>query len=203
MEEIYIEKVYDNIPNFGPRRGDTVLDIGAHIGLYSLQTAQIVGPKGLVIAIEADPKTYHLLKRNSKLSKGAPIKCVQSLLWSGSQELTLHRDPSGFGSHSAVFERGGDNIRMRSQSLDNLMKKLKISNVSLIKLDVEGAALDVLKGGTETLKKWKPRIICAAYHTSDESKLISDFLQSLGYHPEARDIQLSFSDEPEVYIYAS
>jgi FkbM family methyltransferase len=202
MEEIYIEKVYDDVPDFGPRKGENVLDIGAHIGLYTLQTARIVGAKGSVIAVEADPKTFNLLERNAKLSDDALITCVKTLLWSEPKELVFHRDPSGFGSHSAVFERGGQKVRMQAQSLDSLVKTLNITKVSLIKLDVEGAALEVLKGGTGTLKRWKPRIICAAYHTSEESQLVSNFLKSLDYDPETREIHLSFSDEPEIYIYA-
>ena len=49
------------------KRGDTVLDIGAHIGKYTMQAAKLVGNNGKVVAIEADPKTFKALSEELRL----------------------------------------------------------------------------------------------------------------------------------------
>ena len=59
----------DIIENFQPKRGEIVVDVGAHYGRYTLIAAKRVGPKGKVIAIEADPKNFDMLNKNIKLNE--------------------------------------------------------------------------------------------------------------------------------------
>ena len=203
IEEIYVAMVYNCLPGFGPRNGETVLDVGAHVGVYVRQAARRVGRNGLVVAVEADPRNFALLTRNSRLSPDSQIICVNLALWRNSGDVVLHRDPSRFGAHSVVFQRGKELVRVKAETLDNLVSQLNLTKVSLIKMDVEGAALDILRGGTETLVKWKPRIVCAAYHTPDEARLLESLLRPFGYDIETRDVRLPFAEGPEVYLFAT
>ena len=59
----------DIIEKFQPRDGEIVVDVGAHYGRYTLIVAKRVGPKGKVIAIEADPKNFDMLNKNIKLNE--------------------------------------------------------------------------------------------------------------------------------------
>lgn len=202
INEIYNSRVYESLPGFEPKEGETVLDIGAHIGLYSLQAAQRVGPKGMVVAVEADPRNFHLLSRNAQLSGSSSIVCKKVALWSRPEDLVLHRDEVGFGGHSVVFDKGGDSVHVKAETLDSLVERLGLKEVSLMKMDVEGAALQVLQGARDSLARWKPRIVCAAYHTEDEAELLANFLQPFGYRLETRDVRLPHMDRTEVYLYA-
>ncbi len=203
IEEIQVEKVYDAEPVFAPKEGETVIDVGAHIGVYSLHAAKAVGRHGFIVAVEADPNNFSMLKRNSKLTMGARIICVETALWNCDGKIKLYRDVSGgSGRHSVVFEREGETISVKAETLDGLVRKLGLRNVSFIKMDVEGAAFNVLKGGQETLLRCKPRIACAAYHTPDEASHLGDFLRRLGYDVQVRGISHSYTSEPELYVFA-
>ncbi len=202
-EEICNARVYESLPGFEPKEGDTVLDVGAHIGIYGLHIAGDLGKNGMYVAVEADPKNFALLKRNLKLVEGFRTACVNVALWSKPGTIVLHRASSGFGGHSVVFERGGESIEVEAQTLDGLVKRLNLTRVSLIKMDVEGAALDILKGGKETLVGMRPRITCAAYHTPDEARNLTDFLRPLDYVVETRGVRHSYTNEPEKYLFAT
>jgi FkbM family methyltransferase len=58
----------DILKHFHPKDGDTVVDVGAHIGRYTLISSNCVGKDGKVIAIEANPRVFETLKRNIKLN---------------------------------------------------------------------------------------------------------------------------------------
>ena len=55
--------------NFSPKEGDVVIDVGAHIGPYTLKASKRVGLNGKIIAIEADPENFDILNRNIQLNK--------------------------------------------------------------------------------------------------------------------------------------
>jgi len=202
VEEVLVAGVYDSIPGLGPRDGDIVFDIGAHIGTYAFRAAKAIGGNGRYIAVEADPRNFSLLRRNVRSLQGIRIDCLNLALWSSPGTVTLHRHPWGFGGHSVVFEHGSDPVEVRADTLDNIVRQLDLSAVSFVKMDVEGAAVEILKGGEETLSKFKPRISCAAYHTPDESQLVADLLRHHGYSVEVKGVLHSYTTEPETYVYA-
>ena len=70
-EDIIIMKGHEDeiLSHFKPNYGDIVVDVGAHIGHYTLIAAKRVGPKGKVISIEADPKNFEILNKNIELNK--------------------------------------------------------------------------------------------------------------------------------------
>ena len=66
----------DIIERFLPSDGDTVIDIGAHLGLYSIMGSKLVGKNGRVIAIEAHPQNFEILKRNISLNGLANVRTL-------------------------------------------------------------------------------------------------------------------------------
>lgn len=65
IDEIYRNQVYDFY--WSPRMGNVVIDVGAHIGIFTLKSSKLVGEKGIVIAIEPDPNNYRMLLNNTSL----------------------------------------------------------------------------------------------------------------------------------------
>ncbi|MEW6222611.1 MAG: FkbM family methyltransferase [Candidatus Hadarchaeota archaeon] len=134
----------------GPRlhEGHVFLDVGAFVGYYSIYASKKVGRAGIVVAIEPEPKNFKMLLINTRgLENVIPINAA---LWS--KDGTVSLIPQGSSTKS--FENKVEKyIQVRAFTLDTLIKKLNIPRVDAIKIDTEGAELEVLKGARQTLKK--------------------------------------------------
>jgi len=139
------------------RPGDKVIDVGAHIGGFSMLAGRLVGPQGRVIAFEAQTDNYRLLEQNIALNQMAghitPEHCA---VFSSSGEIELHVFDQASGWHTLgnpLFQ-GVDYQRVelvRSITLDEYCQAHAIETIDLLKTDVEGAEPDVLKGASTLL----------------------------------------------------
>lgn len=157
--EMFAEEAYEQV--WRPQEGDTVLDIGAYVGMFSIKASRAVGPTGKVVAIEPSPENYELLKQNCEgLDNVIPIK---KAIWSsnGTERLYYSRTPAA----NSLVVAWANYIEVETITLDNLIDELGIGRVDFIKLDVEGAELAVLKGAKETMARGT-RMVIAAYHTA-------------------------------------
>lgn len=176
--EIWELNTYER--KFKIEEGSVVIDVGAHIGIFSIKAARESGKKGRVIAIEPHPTTYTLLMANLKRNRCEniiPFRMAASN-FKGEAELYLYHHSGG---HSLVFKRNSGVIKVSVDKLDNIVKKFNPEHIDLIKVDVEGAGLLVLKGAKEILEKFKPNLSIAVYHASAEREGIIEFLSSRGY----------------------
>lgn len=128
--------------------GDTVIDVGANIGEFSLAMANL-GARA--VAIEGDPTIFECLSLNTS---GIPeVTLAQEVLWREEADLTFHSEPQD--ANSSVFQPMGDqdstDIRVRATTLDSLSEKLGLDGVNFFKCDAEGAEPEVIEGGRETL----------------------------------------------------
>lgn len=178
------------LDQFNPKSGDTVVDVGAHIGLYSLIAAKRVGPSGKVIAIEPDPENCTLLQRNIELNGLTNITILQRAAFSSNSKLKLYLPGKerGFTKLSTIMATRAvteDFIEVDADTLDHLMLLQGITEVNWIKIDVEGAELEVLKGATSTLSGSKNIALLIEVHNvnnMDLHKAIVDFLQPYKFH---------------------
>jgi FkbM family methyltransferase len=176
--EIYSRKTYDTVAV--PSRGDTVVDVGAHIGAYTLRAATAVGPSGMILAVEPHPGNFSLLRLNLILNRLRWVKAAPVCL--GSQEGTaeLFLSDRSNSSHSSARRVGGRSLRVRQTTLDALLSSGEIRHVDLLKMDAEGAEMDILKGASKSLH-FIDRMTIAAYHSPDEAGLCSDYLSQEGF----------------------
>lgn len=163
------------------------LDIGSNIGEFTILIGLKIKDKGTVVSIEAHPSNFKTLKRNIEINKmknviPLNIACSNSnkdlLLYTGAGPTMHSLLPPGSNNQLPLV--CGDGIKVKSEKLDNIIKKLKIDKVDLIKIDVEGAEEDVIKGGTELLKKDHPKIIFEAWDKTYLNK-IKKILNPLNY----------------------
>lgn len=176
FSDVYWRRIYDRFevkPNY------IVIDVGAHIGSYTIKVGRTVGPEGKVIAIEPHPVNYEALLQNvaiNRLSNVIPVRvCLCNTL--GYMKLYL---ASSSDRHSIVHQKSNQYMEVPSFTLDELLKRLDISHVDIIKIDVEGAELDVLKGSEQSLKKIE-KIIVSTYHYADEVHEIAEYLMKQGF----------------------
>jgi FkbM family methyltransferase len=157
------------------QRGMTILDVGAHQGLYTLLASKRVGPKGRVISFEPSPRERRWLVRHVRLNFCRNVRVEGSDEdWGNSL-----RPPAVKGSTRRV--------RVEVISLDDYLAKNKNRPVDFVKLDVEGAELEVLKGAQRLLtERPRPVILAEVYDVRTEpwgyrAKDIVQHLGQLGY----------------------
>ncbi len=134
------------------KQGDVVLDIGANIGYYSILASKLVGKKGKVYAFEPDPQNIKLLYKNIKLNNCRNITVIEAALGSKKGKLDLIQDLSNPGESKLSKKNIANSVKVKVLTLDQFVKTEKIKKIDLIKIDVEGAEPDVLKGSIKTLR---------------------------------------------------
>lgn len=137
------------------KSGDIVLDIGAHIGYYTLIAAKIVGNRGRVYAFEPDPKNFQLLKKNTEENKYKNIVLVNKALSNkpGNIKLFLNKENTGDHRIYASTEKR-KSINIQAITLDDFFKD-KSKKVDIIKMDVQGAEARIFNGASGLIKKNK------------------------------------------------
>jgi len=165
------------------KEGDIVVDAGASIGYYTLLAAKRVGKNGYVYAFEPYPPSFKRLMENIKLNNWKNVHAYQLALSDSTKEEKFYVSKSGVVSGSSfALRRDSICITVKAKPLDDIIK----ANIDLVKIDVEGAELEVLKGMEKTLAKGKAKIICEV-HPKDISLLgydiseITNLLRKHGY----------------------
>ena len=176
--------------------GMAVVDVGAHVGYFTLIAAKLVGPTGQVFSFEPDPINSGLLMRNIALNGYTNIEVITSALSSRSGSSTLYRTSLDSGRHSLyrhdipVIET----IEVETTTLDQFLEARNWPTIGLVKMDVEGSEPEVLAGMVRLLEK------------SEDIKLILEFntplLRNAGTEPAEllenlmqRGFRVSYIDE--------
>jgi len=139
------------LKNLNP--GDTFVDVGAHIGYYSLLASRIVGSEGKVYSIEPDSKNYSLLKKNIKANNYKNIQVIKKAISNKLGRINFYTNDSNTGDNR-IFDNGMKRIvtKVQSTTIDEIMNNKKID---FIKMDIQGSELKALLGMKKTLKRNK------------------------------------------------
>jgi FkbM family methyltransferase len=171
--------------------GMTVLDIGAHHGLYTLLASKRVGPEGRVLAFEPSPRERRRLLRHLRIN-GCSNVFVEPLALgdhSGEADLFLVEGAQDWCNSlrpPEVSERTST-VRVEVQRLDEVLRALGIRRVDFVKLDVEGAELSFLHGASKMLESVsRPAILAEVQDLRTRpwgypAREIVQFLASAGY----------------------
>jgi FkbM family methyltransferase len=134
---IFRSKSYDpGIPGFSP---NVIVDLGAHIGMASILFA-LQYPMARIIAVEPEPSNFATLIRNTAPYK--TITPIQAALWRQDGEVTL--GPSNAHPRGA-FQIVDTGQRVRAITMDTLMRESGIDSIDLLKVDIEGAEIEVFE----------------------------------------------------------
>jgi len=128
--------------------GNTVVDIGANIGLISLYAAKLVGSSGKVYSIEPHPKIFSYLEKNIQLNNSTIIK-LNNVCLGETNGMVSFSDGKSDDQNQVQLDSNGLQVPMiRLDEFD-----ISETRINLLKIDVEGYELNVFKGAIETLKK--------------------------------------------------
>ena len=142
------------------RPGDGALDIGANVGYYTLAAARLVGPTGCVHAFEASPIIFARLRRNAKLNPHANIHVHFAAVADQPGEVTFHTASAERTGYSSMRDLGAEVAAITTVptlTIDSLLEEIR--PVRLVKIDVEGAELHVLRGMQGLIERDRPYVI--------------------------------------------
>ncbi|HKQ88977.1 MAG TPA: FkbM family methyltransferase, partial [Candidatus Acidoferrales bacterium] len=147
--------------------GSVFYDVGAHIGIVSMFGARLVGENGRVFAFEADGDNAGRIQENLRRNKLDQVTVVPEAVWSSTGRLRFGRASAhssrNQGAVATDSAAAGENtVEVNAISLDEFAKEHP--SPTLIKIDVEGAEADVLRGGVQVFAQQKPVLICEVHH---------------------------------------
>lgn len=165
--------------------GGVFLDVGAHVGHYTLRAARIASR---VIAVEPNPDTMERLKLNLSINGITNVSCIQMAAWDGVIRLRMqkvHEQYRRDGSSRAVPDPRGEIWGAR---LDDMLSQypLRPDRLDLVKVDVEGADLHALGGMAGLLARHRPVLVVedhSMYGYYRQAELL-ELLSQLGYRAE-------------------
>lgn len=165
------------------KEGNTVLDIGANVGYFTLLAAKLVGDKGEVFAFEPEPHNYNVIIKNIDLNNYPNIIAIPKAVSNVSGEAELYLSQSDVGAHTLRHQHNhpqfatpsdGQSVKVKTIMLDTMFRDIP---VDVIKMDCEGSEMAVLLGAKEVINR------------NRNIKIFSEFfpsgLREMGYSPEA------------------
>lgn len=172
------------------RPGQVVYDIGAHVGYYSLLAACLVGPAGRVLAFEPNPRNLAYLHRHIQINAIHNVTVVEAAISSYTGQADLAPGPDSSMGRLAV--PGAESVPVRALTLDSVLLKDGYPPPQVIKIDVEGSELEVLRGAQQTLLQYYPTLFLAT-HSRELRVACCDWLQTAGY-------RLQVIDSPDEWL---
>jgi FkbM family methyltransferase len=140
--------------------GSTVFDVGGHAGIFALSLARAVGSSGFVVSFEPLPANAERIEANAQRCgiSNIQVKRVASGSSSGTVRFTAAKDPA-LGHLARSTDSGDPTIEVEMTTLDETWEELGRPRVSVVKIDAEGAELDVVAGAHELIERESPLIL--------------------------------------------
>lgn len=143
--------------------GDSFVDVGANIGLFSLYASQKVGATGKVITFEPSPKTFNRLKENIELNGCTNTHLHQLGISDKPGELSLNISGDGMDAWETfapdLNNRFQDQVKVPVVTLDDMLANENKEKIRIVKIDVEGWEKFVLKGAEQFFTTYSPIIM--------------------------------------------
>ena len=167
---------------------EAVLDIGSHVGLYALLAA-VDRPDTQVYAFEPVPRNLEYLRANVARNDASNVVVEAAAVGASDGEIVLqipdtHRLPATATTRDRTPGGAADRTvptKVDLVSVDGYLTGREHGSIDLIKLDVEGAEADTLRGAVETIERYKPAILCEILHGYADSEAIDAMFQGKGY----------------------
>lgn len=164
-----------------------MLDIGSNIGHYTALIASRY-PKVKVISVEASPSNFQLLKLNCRLNNLSNVVLYNLAISDRDNETVefftrdcLSTIDKQFLKNWHIPSRQIKTEKIQTLTIDSLIKKENIDQISLLKMDIGGAEILTLRGASSALKQKKIKNLIIEYHSKSNKAYIEEMLKGLGY----------------------
>lgn len=166
------------------RAGDVVLDVGAHIGYFSMLASKIVGSNGKVIAFEPLPLNLAYLRQHVLANDLKNVEIIDSAVGFTKGNLRFARGGGTGRGHLQPFESGDQSgLAVNVFGLDELFQENKIPAPNMIKMDIEGAEGEGLRGAQKMLTKYRPTLLLSTHGDVMKAEC-EQLLTNIGYEIE-------------------
>jgi FkbM family methyltransferase len=165
--------------------GSVVWDVGANVGLFSFSAASLAGPEGFVLALEPDSWLVQLLRRSAALQprSSAPVQVVPAAAASALSLRTLclasRSRAANYLAEFGTIQTGGSRGEQCVVAVTPDWLLDSSPAPSLVKIDVEGAEVEVLRGSRRLFETTRPIVLCEVI--PDTSSAITEFFASYDY----------------------
>lgn len=181
---VFFYRDYEALSRFKPQEGWVVADVGAFVGIYTVRAAKLVGSGGRVIAVEPLPEHAELVALNAKANSLANVKIVEKCVsdrW-GEAEMLVPTSPINATLKPEYARAMGGARSKRKVSLipfDALLET--VGPLDLVKIDVEGSELDLLRGSVHLNPRYASRLVVEVHTDVMPSSLLARELERRGY----------------------
>lgn len=175
--------------------GGVFYDIGAHVGWYTLIGSRIVGPEGTVIAFEPLAENLRHLRRHLTLNDVNNVDVRPVAVTDSNGQVPFRRGRGSF--QGRISEEGRSHVMVDGVRLDSLFRRGEIPPPDLMKIDVEGAEVSVLRGSEELLRSTRP-IVLLSTHGPDLRSEAETLLRHHGY--ELWPVEASTAEAAHVHL---
>lgn len=171
------------------------LDIGANTGYYGIMSAYLY-PKSKTYSFEPLEEHCNILRSSIYLNRLNNIEISQCGIGNKNEIREIYKAGSGTSFIKNFTNNNEEEVKIQIKKLDEVIKDKNIENIHFIKIDVEGFELEVLKGGQETINRFKPILFVEICKTKNNGRGIYtnpnfeetiDLLSSLGYSAHLQD----------------
>ena len=166
--------------------GNIVIDIGAYCGLTALAFAERVGLSGHIYAFEPDPENFQALQTNVNKYSINNVTLENAAVWKTNGFIALQAEGTISSAIQVLAARENATVNVKSINLSDYIIKNNINKLDLIKIDVEGAELEILSSSRDVLEKMHPRLVLETHMVHDHMTTDSckKLLMELGYNVE-------------------
>lgn len=156
------------LAGYSPKGGDVVFDCGAYCGVSTYFFSKLVGKTGKVYAFEPDDMNYDVLLKNIEKHGLNNVIPVKKGMYSKRDKMPFNNEGSLGGSLTKYVQRGSSKSvpvkTIEVISLADAFEDFSLSHLDYVKMDIEGAEVDVIDGAREFLKNKDVHFAIASYH---------------------------------------
>jgi FkbM family methyltransferase len=161
--------------------GDVVIDAGGCWGDTALLFADKVGAEGKVFSFEFMPENLAIFRENlnANPSQGARVSVVENAVWSESGK-PMSVSSGGPGTIVRPASESSEDSATTTITIDDFVLDQKLERLDLIKMDIEGAEFDALKGASDAIRRFRPNLAICVYHSPDDFVRLAEQIDLLG-----------------------
>lgn len=161
------------------KQGEIIVDVGSNIGVFTRQALRAGAT--LVIAIEITPEVITCFRRNfeREIADGRVVLYTKGAWDKEETRRLMMSDALASTANSLVFDYGSSAITVELTTLDSIIASVGPPRVDLIKLDIEGAEPQALRGASATVKKFRPRLAVALEHKAGDIEQLPSLIHRL------------------------
>jgi len=169
-ELLFLPREQELLPHVKLQKNEIFLDIGANVGYYTLKSLT-ENPENLVISIEAHPRNFNALRKNVfEVNNFKNAILINKAAYHSKKKIKIY-ERGGWSGVPSIYANTDTWALVECDTVDNILKDNKVEKANVIKIDVEGAEIDVLQGITQTLKHCRKIIV--EIHEKNLDKVVS------------------------------